>query len=162
MFLFATHVLSKLLLNLLMFYLWSVRQWRRFLYLHVYVIGLFPPANVWVFVGYCTWRVCVLFRKRKRVCVCVYISVWRTGWLACGMASLPCMNVAAFSGSPEAQVSLCLSFPFSFALSTPHQHQRATGSLPNYCVSTRGRIKLTTPSASFLLLSYLQRSAGTN
>jgi len=80
--------------------------------------------------------------------------------LACGMASLPWMNVAAFSGSPEAQVSL--SFPFSFALSTPHQHQRATESLPNYCVSSRGRIKLTAPSASFPLRSYAQRSAGTN
>lgn len=65
----------------------------------------------------------------ERVCVCLIM------WLACGMASLLRTNVAAFSGSPEAQVSFSLSFLF-FCLSTPHQRQRAAGSLPHYCVST--------------------------
>lgn len=89
------------------------------------------PTYVCVSVSYCaSWCVSV------RACMCVSTSVWLIEWLACGMASLPWMNVAAFSGSPAAQVSLSLSLFLSPLLSQhhistrgPHHHYPITVSL---------------------------------
>lgn len=123
-------------------------------------------ACFWVSLGLHTLCVCLCALVMKNgwaVCVCVYVGMfiygnvpdWRVAWRHCSAWMWQHLVVLL-----ELR-SLALSF-LLFALSTPHQHQRASESLPHCCVSTRGRIKLTDQSPAFLLLSRTYRSAGIN
>lgn len=121
-------------------------------------------ACFWVSLGLHTLCVFVCTCNEKWLsCVCVYVGMviygnvpdWRVAWRHCSAWMWQHLVVLL-----ELR-SLALSF-LLFALSTPHQHQRASESLPHCCVSTRGRIKLTDQSQAFLLLCRTYRSAGIN
>lgn len=89
------------------------------------------------------------------MCVSARVRMSLTDQVTCGVASLAWMNVAAFSGSPEAQVSrsLCLFlspllFQHHISTSGPQDHYPITVSLPET------GLNLPPPSAFSILLSY--------
>lgn len=104
---------------------------------------------------FCLGLICLQDRASVRACgcghTCLYTSVSLIMWLPCGMAWLLWMNVAVFSGSPEAQVSL--SFPFSFALSLSLNTTSARGPQDHYPITQ------TPPEAGLNLLPHLPLSS---
>ncbi len=129
-------------LRLPMFYLLPLWWWRCFLF----DLRFFTLAILSVIVCRPEYGRALLRKRKRFVWVCSWSGDWRVAWRHCHGWMWQHLAVLLKLRS----LSLSLSFPFAFAFSTPHQHQRATGSLPNYCVSTRGGIKLNAPSASFL------------
>lgn len=110
----------------------------------------------WHLFAYLSVGVCKLLCVH--VCVCTRMCLCVAGWLACGMASLPWTNVAAFSGSPEAQVSLSLFLSpllFQHHISTrgPQDHYPITVSLPEAGLNLPPHLP---SSFSFLIYSILQ------